>query len=119
MSFVKGQKCFITINPWSKQGAECRQYFETREEVILDELLDNDMYYVYIRNAVIAKVSPKYYTIRYEYAPDGGYWVQDVKILKDDPYYEKDKQYCCLSKTYEEASNKLWEAFEKDGDYNV
>ena len=42
-----------------------------------------------------------------------------IKILKDEPYYEKDNQYCCLSETYEEASNKLWEAFEKDGDYNV
>ena len=119
MSFVKGQKCFITINPWSKQGAECRQYIETHGEVALEEILDRDMYYVYIRNAVIAKVSSKYYTIRYEYAPDGGYWIQDIKIFKDEPYYEKDSNFCCLSGTYEEASNKLWEAFKKDGDINV
>lgn len=106
MSFVKGQKCFITINPWSKQGSECRQYFETREEVTRDEV--SDIYYIYVRNAVITKVSPKYYTIRYEYAPDGGYWIQNVKILKDEPYYEKDTQFCCLSETYEEACSKYW-----------
>lgn len=119
MSFVKGQKCFITINPWSKQGAECRQYFETRGEVVLDELLDRDIHYVYVRNAVVTKVSPKYYTIRYEYAPDGGCWIQNVKILKDELYYEKNSQFCCLSATYEEASSKFWEAFGKDGDINV
>ena len=117
--FYKGQECYITINPWSKQGAECRQYFETHGEVVLDELLDKDMYYVYIRNAVIVKVSPKYYTIRYEYTPDGGYWIQDVKILKDKPYYEKDTQFCCLSKTYEEASNKLLESFKEDKTYEI
>ena len=72
-----------------------------------------------IRNAVVSKVSPQYYTIRYEYAPDGGYWIQDIKILKDKPYYEKDTQFCCLSLTYEEASSKLWEVFKKEGDSNV
>lgn len=118
MSFVKGQKCFITINPWSKQGAECRQYFETHSMVTLEDL-SADMCYTYIRNAVVSKVSLQYYTIRYEYAPDGGYWIQDIKFLKDEPYYEKDTQFCCLSSTYEEASNKLFETFKKDGDINV
>ena len=59
MSFVKGQQCFITIDPWSKQGAECRQYFKTRSEVVLDEL-DIDISKLYIRKAIVAKVNPKY-----------------------------------------------------------
>lgn len=113
MSFVKGQQCFVTINPWSKQGSECRQYFKTRSEVVIDEF-DIDISKLYIRKAIVAKVNPKYYMIRYEYTPEGGYWIQNVKILKDEPYYEKDTQFCCLSSTYEEAYNKLRESLTRD-----
>jgi hypothetical protein len=82
MNFVKGQKCFITINPWSKQGAECRQYFETRGEVVLDELLDRDMYYIYVRNAIIAKVSPKYLQYVMNMLQMGGIGFRMLKLLK-------------------------------------
>ena len=109
MSFYKRQECYITINPCSKQGAECRQYFEIKG--CLDEILDKDMYYAYIRKAVIEKVGQKFYIVRYQYSPEGGYWIQDIKILKEEPYYEKDNQFCCLSETYEEACNKLIEVF--------
>ena len=117
MGYYKGQECYITINPWSKQGAECLQYFETKG--IIDEVLDRDMCYAYIRKAIIQKVGQKFYTIRYQYSPEGGCWLHGIKINKEEPFYEKDKQFCCLSRTYEEASNKLWEVFEKDSDINV
>ena len=117
MNFSKGQECFVTINPWSKQGFECRQYFETKG--ILDEILDRDIYYVYIRKAVIQKIGQKFYTIRYQYSPDGVYWIHEIKINKEEPFYEKDKHFCCLSETYEEASNKLFEVFKEDKNYEV
>ena len=109
MSFVKGQECYIIINPCSKEGAECRQFFETQG--ILDEILDKDMYYVYIRKAVVEKVGQKFYTVRYQYSPNGGYWCTGIKINKEEPFYEKDNQFCCLSLTHEEACNKLIEIF--------
>ena len=117
MNFIKGQECYITINPWTREGTECRQYFETQG--MLNEILDKDMYYVYIRKAVVEKVGQKFYTVRYQYSPDGGYWCTGIKINKEEPFYEKEKQFCCLSLTYEEASNKLIEVFNKDGDINV
>lgn len=115
--FYKGQNIFVTIHPLSKQGAECRQYFETKG--ILNEMLDRDIYNVYIRKAVVEKVGQKFYTVRYQYSPDGGYWISGIKFNKEEPFYEKDKHYCCLSETYEEASNKLSSNFCEGGDYNV
>lgn len=103
----KGQKCYVTIDPNTHQGKQCKEYIENFQDIIVDREVDTSENNTYIREAVIEKVGKKFYTIKYRRNPESIDWVRNVMINKEYPFYEKEKQFCCLSESYEEASKKL------------